>query len=61
MTRSYLNPNLVELDLELKRTLRLIKNTRKRLLDTSLSVENLGVNTSSLVNNFVHPTFNPYW
>ena len=61
MTRSYLNPNLVELDLELERTLRLIKDTRKRLLDTSLSVENLGVNTSSLVNNFVHPTFNPYW
>ena len=59
ITRSNPNPYLVELDLELERTLRLIRNTRRMLFDTSLGVENLGVGTSNPVSNLVHLVFNP--
>ena len=39
MTRSVPNPNLVELESEIKRTLRLTKTSRRRLFDT-IFVEN---------------------
>ena len=43
MTRSKLNPDLVEFDPKIERTLRLIRTTRRRLFDPSFVKDSLGV------------------
>ena len=59
MTRIDPNPNLVDIDPEIERTLRLIRNARRRIFNTSFGVEDSSVVASSSVSNSAHPIFTP--
>ena len=58
MTRSDPNFNLVDIDPKLERTLRLIRNARRRLFDHCFGVEDLHAITSAYVNDSAYPILN---
>ena len=58
MTRSDPNPNFVDIDPELERTLRLIRNARRRLFDPSFGVEDSSDIASSSFDNLAYSVLN---